>query len=185
MDIGIGCGSFIEGHGEADGFDINPQGIKWLMRRNKFKPFVEDIKEYKALTFFDSFEHIKDHSHMLDKITDQYVIMSIPIFKDLDHAVNSKHFRPDEHYYYFTCDGLFEYMASMGFIVLGCQDGEIKAGREDILTFAFRKIEYTGSRQAEQLAQSLNKLKAAMIDAMTSSRLFKAAVKLCRRKKEK
>jgi hypothetical protein len=65
--------------------------------------------------------------------------MSIPIFSGKDHALASKHFRPDEHYWYFTKVGLMGFMLGLGFTCRSESSFEIALGREDIQTFAFRR----------------------------------------------
>ena len=52
---------------------------------------------------------------------------------------NSKHYRPNEHYYYFTSYGLINYMKDSDFDLIKLDDFETKAGREEILTFVFVK----------------------------------------------
>jgi hypothetical protein len=70
---------------------------------------------------------------------DIYLFVSIPIFYNLNKVKESKHYRPNEHYYYFTSFGLINYMNDMNFKILEIQDFEIQSGREDIKTFVFKK----------------------------------------------
>ena len=94
-----------------------------------------------GLCFWDSLEHIPNPSALLSRINSgQYVFISIPIFDDLAKVKQSKHYRPDEHYYYFTKDGMIKYMTDLNFKTLDISDFEISAGREGIYTFVFRKI---------------------------------------------
>lgn len=140
LDIGIGSGAFIKTRGNCVGYDINPQGIKWLNGRGIFfNPYDKDMSQIDGLTFFDSLEHIQDPSILLDKVHNQHVVVSIPIFKNLEHILGSKHFRPTEHYHYFTESGLIKYMEENGFKCLETSDGETKIGREDIYTFIFKR----------------------------------------------
>lgn len=135
LDIGIGCGSFINAHGNAKGYDINPAGIEWLNERGLYK----EPKQVEAVAFWDSFEHIEDPAEILNEVTG-WVFMSIPLFDHMYHVLESKHFRKDEHYWYFTFNGLCKYMALHGFDFVSFCRMESDAGREDIGTFAFKRI---------------------------------------------
>ena len=52
---------------------------------------------------------------------------------------DSKHYRPGEHLYYFTELGFAQWMARHGFELLEVSNFETKAGRDSILSFAFRR----------------------------------------------
>lgn len=136
MDVGIGCGAFIERRGSTCGFDINPQAIKWLQEKN----LLADPRTapYPSATFWDSLEHINNPGQILQYITD-YVFVSMPIYQDAEHILRSKHFRKDEHCLYFTEDGFVNWMAEKGFDLLEIDDFETRLGREDILSFAFKR----------------------------------------------
>lgn len=137
-DIGIGCGQFVEARGfdRTEGFDVNPAGIEWLKARDIYRdPYASPID---AATFWDSFEHIADPTEILACIR-RWVFMSLPVFDGPDHALRSKHFRPDEHYWYFTRAGLVTFMAEAGFALRGHGTFETSLGREDIETFAFER----------------------------------------------
>lgn len=141
LDIGVGSGEFIKSSKiKTFGFDINPKAIDWLKSNNIFMdPYQDDLK-VAGLTFWDSLEHIPNPSNLLCKISkNQYVFISIPIFKNFPQIKNSKHYRPNEHYYYFTSYGLINYMKDSDFDLIKLDDFETKAGREGILTFVFIK----------------------------------------------
>ena len=135
VDIGIGCGSFISAHGNAWGYDINPAAIDWLRDRDLY---IEP-HQIVAATFWDSFEHIRNPASILDEVTG-WVFMSIPIFDGADHVLRSKHYRKDEHYWYFTSLGIREYMKLHGFECIDSSDMETKIGREDIGSFVFKRL---------------------------------------------
>jgi hypothetical protein len=59
--------------------------------------------------------------------------------RDAEHALRSKHFRPTEHYWYFSRDGLVFAMKGCGFALVAESNVETELGREDIGTFAFRR----------------------------------------------
>lgn len=136
LDVGIGCGQFIESRGgETYGVDINPAGVRWLNERGLYRPWDRPIE---CMTFWDSFEHFPEPTSVVANAT-RFVFVSIPIFNDHDHAARSKHFRPDEHYWYFTEGGMVSLMARMGFNCLYIGDTETTLGREDISTFVFSR----------------------------------------------
>lgn len=135
LDIGIGSGSFIKAHGKAYGYDINPAGVAWLKERDLYM----DPKQVHAVTFWDSFEHIRNPADILNEVTG-FVFMSIPLFNGVNHILRSKHFRKDEHYWYFTQTGLVTYMSNLGFLMLESNRMESDIGREDIGSFVFKRI---------------------------------------------
>ena len=65
--------------------------------------------------------------------------------RDVTHEQRNKrlvrdpHFRPDEHCWYFTRDGLMFAMNACGFALVTESSIETELGREDIGTFAFRR----------------------------------------------
>ena len=135
LDIGIGSGSFIKAHGKAYGYDINPAGVAWLKERDLYM----EPKQVYAVTFWDSFEHIRNPADILNEVTG-FVFMSIPLFNGVNHILRSKHFRKDEHYWYFTQTGLVTYMNNLGFLMLESNRMESDIGREDIGSFVFKRI---------------------------------------------
>lgn len=137
VDVGIGCGNFINTYGTgAFGYDINPNAVRWLAERNLWwDPWQFDMP---VATFWDSLEHFQDPSLILDCVK-SLAFISIPIFRDPQHAEASKHFRPDEHYWYFTRNGLVRFMMEGGFSLAYECTVESQLGREDIHTFVFRR----------------------------------------------
>lgn len=141
IDIGIGSGAFIEArvrasHGQTLGYDVCPEAVAWLRERNLFAdPYLRRVQ---TLSLWDVLEHIPDFQSLLAHVT-KWVFVSIPIFRDCDHVLKSKHYRKDEHVWYFTSRGLIETMKSLGFDCIEQNDMESKIGRDDIGTFAFRR----------------------------------------------
>lgn len=138
LDVGVGSGQFVKARKNTFGYDINQTAVKML----KDIGLWADINDtaFFAYSFFDSFEHIKDHTFLLNSMYPKTkIFISIPIFRDISHALRSKHFRIDEHYWYFTAHGLIRYMADYGFCCLDADNFEIRSGREDILSFVFEK----------------------------------------------
>ncbi|VVE82614.1 methyltransferase domain-containing protein [Pandoraea sputorum] len=135
-DIGIGGGRFVSESG-ARGFDVNPDACSWLRARGSWQsPYEESVN---AATFWDSLEHIHDPSPLLSNVR-QWAFISLPVFEGPDHVLRSKHFRKDEHCWYFTEVGLIQFMLEHGFEMMGSSVMEQLAGREDIRSYAFRRI---------------------------------------------
>jgi hypothetical protein len=141
LDVGIGSGAFIEKRndlrpGSTFGFDINPAGVAWLKKRNLwYNPYDGDVP---ALSMWDVLEHMHDFRLLLGGVR-RLLFLSLPIFRDVEHVLRSKHFRKDEHFWYFTRSGLITVLHNFGFELIAESDMEIRAGREDIGTFAFRR----------------------------------------------
>jgi hypothetical protein len=140
IDVGIGCGAFVELRNSRGrmtyGYDVNPAGIKWLLAR---KLMINPYRiTFDAITLWDVLEHISDFQGLLNNVA-SWVFVSMPIFYSVEHALCSKHFRTDEHYWYFTRDGLIHAMRVCGFELISASNIETELGREDIGTFAFRR----------------------------------------------
>ena len=138
VDIGIGSGHFMEKRGaQTFGYDVNPMAIKWLLERNLWwDPYAVDPE---AISCWDSLEHIS-RPEALVRCVKSMIFISIPIFADPEHVMRSKHYRPDEHFWYFTRDGLINWMRRYGFSLVEENRMETNLGREDIGTFVFKRI---------------------------------------------
>jgi hypothetical protein len=137
VDIGIGAGDFMIKHGDCLGYDVNPYGKKFL-RDNNLTAFPMQF-EYPVMTFWDSIEHIEDVNKLL-KNCQQWAFISTPIYRDAQHVLESKHFRKDEHCWYFTDEGLKKFMKAHGFESVEQNTMETELGREDIGTYAFKRV---------------------------------------------
>ena len=136
LDIGVGSGDLIYHKNRAKGFDVNPTMIKQLQKDNKWHdPYISDLSEFDVISFFDSFEHIQNPKILLNSIKQQTIVISIPMFYDYNSLLKSKHFRPDEHFHYFTFLGFLNYMNDLGFICYDISDIENQIGREDIFSW--------------------------------------------------
>ncbi len=140
IDIGIGSGAFIECRQarkqQTWGYDINPVGIKWLEKRKLLiDPY---LVPFQAMTMWDVLEHMADFGLLLANCR-EWLFVSLPIFREAEHAQRSKHFKPEEHCWYFTRDGLLFAMKFCGFALVSESNVETELGREDIGTFAFRR----------------------------------------------
>jgi hypothetical protein len=136
LDIGVGSGEFIKKRPHTFGYDINPAAIAWLKENGKWR---EDFGDFNAFTFWDVIEHVKNpFDYFSQIIPGSFLFTSLPIFVDLYRIRDSKHYRPNEHYYYWTKNGFIDWMKAYGFRFLEYSDFETRAGRDRIGSFAFR-----------------------------------------------
>jgi len=141
VDVGIGSGAFVELRRTFDrptcGYDVNPAGIRWLEERKlRVNPYGVVVP---AISLWDVLEHMPDYPTLLANVR-EWLFVSLPIFRDAEHVLRSKHFRPDEHCWHFTRDGLVYAMKLCGFALVAESNFETVLGREDIGTFAFRRV---------------------------------------------
>lgn len=137
LDVGIGGGRFVRERPRTFGYDINPEAIAWLHEHDLFvDPYGKIVP---AVSCWDSLEHIGDPRPLLEGIS-EWLFVSLPIFTDCEDALRSKHFRPDEHFWYFTDAGFVYFMSNFGFKLVEHNEMEQSAGREQIGTFVFRRI---------------------------------------------
>lgn len=144
VDIGIGCGQFVETRGISNtfGYDVNPEGVRWLLDRGAWwDPYAYDPEH---ATCWDSLEHMK-RPGIFTRCVRKYLFLSIPIFENKDHVLRSKHFRTDEHFWYFTRRGLLQWMRSHSFKLVEENRMEEELGREDIGTFVFERCDLQNS----------------------------------------
>lgn len=138
LDVGIGGGRFCE---EMDcyGYDINPHAVDWLEARGKFLNPYERAINY--ITCWDSLEHVISPESLVFSAL-SHLFVSVPIFKDVEDVINSKHFRPGEHFHYWTRDGIESFMRRQRFDLVEWNNAETLLGREAILSFAFKRDSY-------------------------------------------
>lgn len=142
IDVGIGSGAFIELRRARNratyGYDINPAGRHWLAERKLLlNPY---LMPFDAMTLWDVLEHIADFPTLLANVR-EWLFLALPIFRDADHVLRSKHFKPEEHIWYLSHEGLVYVMGLCGFGLVMESTIETDLGREDIGTFAFRRQE--------------------------------------------
>jgi hypothetical protein len=161
IDIGIGCGTFVKyalnDSLDVSGFDINPCGVNWLMRRALYDDPYNPHQNYMAYTFWDSLEHIPEPHLLLNKIgLGAFVYVSIPIFESLGDIKKSRHYRPDEHYYYFTSPGFIKWMTAHNFKLKQTYNFETELGRENIKTFLFERVLVKRKHNVEMIRAYFN-----------------------------
>jgi hypothetical protein len=144
LDVGIGSGEFLETWGGGKGYDINPHAAAWLKERDWWDdPADGALVRASAVTMWDVLEHFSEPEEFLARFRPgQWLFVSLPIFADLWRVPGSKHFKPDEHYRYWTHEGFLQWMRDRGFDCLEANQAETLAGREDIRSYAFRKRPY-------------------------------------------
>jgi hypothetical protein len=150
LDIGIGSGHFIEKRAQmvgplpsqpstqrlTCGYDVNPHAITWLIARQLWwDPWARDPD---VLTFWDSLEHMQRPHDLIARVRST-IFVSLPIFRDREHVLVSKHFKPGEHLWYFTRDGFVRHMKRLGFALAEENQMESDLGREEIGTFVFKR----------------------------------------------
>ena len=134
-DIGIGSGMFLKSFPDATGFDINPIAVKWLRENGRW--MRDEVVD--SMTFWDSLEHIHNPTKLLSMVG-RFAFVSCPIYRNQFHVLRSKHFRPDEHCWYFTFDGAVAFMQNFRFRLIEFNTMEQDLGREDIGTFVFKRF---------------------------------------------
>lgn len=137
LDVGIGAGQFVSSRPDTLGYDVNRAGIDWLQGEGVWADLY--ASEYDALTFWDSLEHIDDPEEAVSRAR-KFVFVSLPVFADAEGVLKSRHFRPDEHIWYFTHDGLIRWFEQQGFTCIECNQTESSLGREEISSYAFKRI---------------------------------------------
>jgi len=137
FDYGAGAGDFIKAWGAgAVGYDMFAAG-EGLRDMGKFR--IPEDDGWEAVTFWDSLEHLKQPEEAL-MCSRKWVFISMPIYLDVEHVLRSKHYKPGEHLWYWTHEGLLRWMQFNGFTSVGANSGETDLGREGIGTFAFRRV---------------------------------------------
>lgn len=145
IDIGIGCGDFIERANETwkespvVGFDVNRAAVEWLTDRGLYRNPYESA--FEVATFWDVIEHVPDVHRILTNVTG-WVFAALPIVPGVGPPPPDwKHLRRDEHCFYWTRDGFIRWMGAQGFVCAEHGTPESIIGREDIHSFAFRRTE--------------------------------------------
>lgn len=136
VDVGIGSGQFVIEHWNAFGYDINIEAIKLLESKNLYRCLYSGL--HSSATFWDSLEHIENPEEAINHIK-KFVFISIPIFIGYYDVLSSKHYRKNEHYWYFTEAGLIKWFLINGFECIESNKMEADLGRENIGTFVFRR----------------------------------------------
>ena len=143
VDVGACTGAFCEamlsaGYGGIFGFEVNEAAQRYLRSEGLHTLSQEGAR---VRTYWDVLEHIPNWSLEFADPKLEYVCLSMPIYTDFQNVVSSKHFRPGEHCWYLTREGLIRKMAMEGFMLVMESDIETRLGREQIGSFVFQKKE--------------------------------------------
>lgn len=137
IDVGIGCGAFIERRGgRTFGYDVNPVAVRWLEDRGLWRDLR--LVKFRNASFWDVIEHVEDPDLLLENVMGR-VFFSLPIFRGPEHVLTSKHFKP-EHLWYWTRGGFVRWMEEHGFDLEMHGTQETYIGREDIHSFVFKRV---------------------------------------------
>jgi len=141
VDIGAGACAFVERLNGREqkclGYDINPVTVFDLQERDLYYDVMRGPR-VEAVCFFDVLEHFLDPSKILARVED-LIFMSIPIFSGPQHCLSSRHLKVGEHIWYFTHQGLIDFMNREGFTLLEDSTMESDICREDISSYVFRR----------------------------------------------
>lgn len=145
VDVGIGAGTFLSQMPTWYGFDVNPVGVEWLKSQTRWHDIycAKDNwrRNIQAFTFWDVFEHLStDEMEDVMRFTPNVLIISIPLFESEAEVLASKHFRPTEHYHYFSDVSLRSFMIAYGYECVETNTMEQECGREAIYTYVFKRI---------------------------------------------
>lgn len=143
VDVGIGCGDFVQARngrpwGRTWGYDVNPEGIRWLNERQLFLSPYHGVVE--AVSLWDVLEHIPEPAALLANVR-SWVFTSVPLVPGDwgPPPPDWKHLRRDEHCWYWNRRGLVAWFRAQGFELAEENRLETLLGREDVGTFAFRR----------------------------------------------
>jgi hypothetical protein len=144
VDVGIGAGAFLEARqirrGWTWGYDVNPVAIDWIKRRSSWRdPYEAPVT---AVSLWDVLEHIPNPARLLGNVH-RWVFMSCPIWRgDVEAGPDPswRHYKPAEHCWYWTRDGLTRWFAAHGFVCRYAGWDETELGRLDVGSFAFERV---------------------------------------------
>lgn len=135
IDIGIGGGRFVK-EAKVSGFDVSIKALAWLEEKGLL---ANPYNGCDAISCWDSLEHILDIESLIKNVK-KYVFVSMPIYQSMEHCLASKHYKPGEHVWYFKRQGLIDWFSKQGFILMEENEIESDLGREDIFSFAFKRV---------------------------------------------
>ena len=143
LDVGYNTGGFLK---LALQYEYKPYGIEVNKYAIKQSPWIQNISwdevgdiDFKLVSFFDSLEHMRN-LEVLRSMRTAFILVSFPDVgdRDIEALKTWKHYRPNEHLFYFNRYTLKGLMNNIGYdlIVYENVEGPI---REDITTGIFKK----------------------------------------------
>lgn len=113
LDYGCGPGAFHESSAngfKTSGYDVNPHcGFS-----------VPPLHDIDIMTMWDVIEHLDDPSEPINTFRPKYLFISTPNVEAVGHweVEDWKHYRPDEHLWYFGLNSLTGLLARLGYEIL-------------------------------------------------------------------
>ncbi len=147
LDVGIGSGAFLNRLEVAGipcwGYDINPVAIDWLERCGLLADPVTAVEQLgvRSVTLWDVLEHMPDPSGFIRALGAETILLSLPIVTSWRGITEWKHYKPGEHLFYFTHEGLTGFMRTLGYRLVFHGRPECDCGREDIGSYVFQMDE--------------------------------------------
>ena len=140
LDYGCGPGAFNAAGGDEFqkfGYDINPHcGFKYYPDH-----------EWDAVTFWDSLEHIPNFYSLIRTLNPKWLFIATPNLESVRHDVLKwKHYRPDEHIYYFDRHSLKIILKSLGYFIreINFTEGQLRDPQqpEAVMTVVAEKVDH-------------------------------------------
>lgn len=144
VDVGIGGGRFVE-EASCHGFDVNPDAVAWLRQRCVYRDPYQGVD---AVTCWDSLEHIPQPERLI-AVVRRWVFVSMPIYQSAEDCLRSPHYKPGEHLWYWSHDGLLNWFQRQGFACQEHNTMESLVGRRGIHSYAF--VRTAAFRNAHEL----------------------------------
>jgi len=135
IDVGVGAGGFVFA-AHCMGYDVCKKAVNMLKRNDRFHDLPS--KPIETACFWDSLEHIVSPEAILANVN-KHVFVSMPIYESGEHVLTSRHYRPNEHIWYFTEKGFIKWMKNQGWTLVEKNRDEERHGREDIGSFYFNR----------------------------------------------
>lgn len=136
VDIGIGGGRYVK-ESWGNGYDVCDDAVAWLQSIYSYvDPYAGPVGH---VTCWDSLEHIPEPEKLLANVRDWFFV-SMPIYKDMNDILQSKHYKPGEHLHYWTLGGFVRWCGEQGFECQEVNHAETELGREGITSFAFKRV---------------------------------------------
>lgn len=130
--LDVGTNDFISLRKNAKGYSTEVDDVNWLIENKLYRhPF----KGASALTFWNTFHLINDHRLFLSG-ADEYVFISCPIYEGVEEMK-----KINGHFWYFTTNGLVNFMKPFGFEVQEINWMEKNYVKENIATFVFKRCD--------------------------------------------
>jgi hypothetical protein len=125
LDIGYGNGAFLKACNKTIqktyGYDISPYPVPKNTERINT---IFDL-EFECVTLFDCLEHW-ENIYELKKIKSKYIIISVPELHNFTEKefLGWRHYRQNEHIWYFTKYGLANFMKKIGYKLINSSNIE-------------------------------------------------------------